>query len=126
MMDCRRTSSERQITQNGVGTVAQKTLTSQVYPLNGSGGANLLTSSTLGRDASNNVVVTLVVANAGGTAAQNVAIASAKIGAVSGTVYPASVASIAPAGTATFTITFPAASVGSHGTLSSLVVSRQL
>lgn len=101
--------------QNGVGTPAQQTLTVQVLPFNSTASASLLSNWVLSRDANNNVVATVVVANAGTTAEQNVAITSAKIGMVIGTVSPSEVASIASGSTATFKILFPAASVGASG-----------
>jgi hypothetical protein len=96
---------------NGVGSPAQQTLTLLVYPYSPTTPVNLLTSSVFTRDANNNEVATVVVANAGSSAAQNVTIASAKVDGIAGTISPASVASIGPASTATFTITFAAGSL---------------
>jgi hypothetical protein len=109
--------------QNAVGTPAQQTLTLEIYPTSTSASVNLVTSFQLSRDASNNVVATVVVANNGGTAAQDVAITSAKIGSVAGTISSAAVASIAPASTATFSVVFPAASMGAKGTAGVLTLS---
>ncbi len=104
---------------NAVGTPVPQTLTLQVYPYNPTTAVNLVASETFSRDSSNNVVATVIVANAGSSAAANVAITSAKIGSIAGTVAPASIASIPPATTAVFTITFPAASLGASGSPSS-------
>jgi hypothetical protein len=109
-------SSKVQITaQNAVGATAQQTLTLQIFQYNPTSPVNLVSNWALSRDASNNVIATVVVANGGSTAAQNVAITSAKIGTAAGTVSPSSVATIAPESTATFKIQFPAASIGSSG-----------
>jgi len=103
--------------QNGVGTPAQQTLTLVVFPGGTtSASIDLVSTFVLSRDANNDVVATVVVANSGTGTAQNVTITSAKIGAVVGTPTPAEVASIGPSSTATFTIVFPAASMGATGT----------
>ena len=112
--------------QNAVGTPAQQTLTLQIDPYNPgnpAGPVNLITSYVLSRDASHDVVATVVLVNNSATAAQNVTITSAKIGSVTGAISPSEVASIGPASTATFTIVFPAASVGASGSPSSLILS---
>jgi hypothetical protein len=96
---------------NGVGSPAQSNLTLLVYPYAPTTPVNLLTSYVFNRDANNNYVATVVVANSGSSTAQNVTIGSARLGGVSGTVAPASVASIGPASTATFTILYPAGSI---------------
>lgn len=59
---------------NGVGPGAQQALTLRIFPFNPATPVNLITSSVLSRDANNNVVATVVVANGGSAAAQNVAI----------------------------------------------------
>jgi hypothetical protein len=104
--------------QNGVGAPAGQTLTLLVFPNSPAAGVNLVTSSVLSRNANNDVVATVVVANNGAAAAQNVAITSATIGGVAGMISPTAVASIAPQSTATFTVIFPASSLGGPGTLS--------
>jgi len=110
--------------QNGVGTPAQQTLTLVVFPGGTtSASIDLVSTFVLSRDANNDVVATVVVANSGTGTAQNVTITSAKIGAVVGTPTPAEVASIGPSSTATFTIVFPAASMGATGTSSVLSLS---
>lgn len=82
----------------------------------------LITTQVLSRDGSNNLIATITIANAGKTAAQNVALTSVKIGTVAGSIAPASVPSIASGATATFTATFPAASVPGSGTASSISI----
>jgi hypothetical protein len=109
--------------QNGVGTPGQQTLTLQVLPANLSSSVSLLTNWVLSRDASNNVVATVVVTNDGLAAEQNVAITRATIGAASGAVAPSQVASIAPGATATFEILFPGASLGTSGSAGVLSLS---
>ncbi len=93
---------------NGVGAPVQRTLTLQVYPYAPTRAVQLLTASALTRDASNNYVATVVVANAGSELAQNVTIGTARLNGVAGTIAPATGVSIDAAGTATFTIQFPA------------------
>jgi hypothetical protein len=109
--------------QNGVGAPAGQTLTLVVFPNNPAAGVNLVSSSVLSRNANHDVVETVVVANNGSTAAQDVAITSAKIGGVAGVISPKAVASIAPQSTATFTAIFPASSLGGPGTLSVMTLS---
>jgi hypothetical protein len=96
---------------NGVGSPAQQALTLLVYPYSPTTAVNLLTSTVFTRDANNNEVATIVVANAGSATAQNVTFTSVKVDGVSGAVTPTSVASIGPASTATFTVTFAAGSL---------------
>jgi hypothetical protein len=96
---------------NGVGSAAQQTLTLLVYPYSPTTAVNLISSTVFTRDASNNEVATIVVANAGSSAAQNVTITSVKVDGVAGTAVPTSVASIGPASSATFTVTFAAGSL---------------
>jgi hypothetical protein len=109
--------------QNGVGGVARQTLTLQVLAYNPAAQVNLLSNWTLTRDSSNNVVATVVLANNGSVAAQNVTLTTAKIGTASGTVLPAVVPVIPAESTATFSIVFPAASVGAHGSAGVLTLS---
>jgi hypothetical protein len=101
--------------QNGVGSPAPQTLTLQVIPNNPTTAISLLSVWTLSRDASNNVIATIVVPNNGSQTAQNVSITSAKIGSVAGVVSPSAIASIPPESSATFRIQFPAASLGASG-----------
>lgn len=108
---------------NGVGAVAQQALTLQVFPFNSAAPVNLISNFALSRDPNNNVVATVVVANAGGVAAQNVAVTSARIGMVAGTVTPPSVPAIPSASSATFTITFPGSSLGAAGSANVLNLS---
>jgi hypothetical protein len=109
--------------QNAAGNPTSQTLTLLIYPSSTSASVNLISSFLLSRDASNNVVATVVVANNGAGTAQNVNLTSAKIGSVTGTISSASVGSIAPASAATFTIVFPAASLGATGTAGVLTFS---
>jgi hypothetical protein len=69
------------------------------------------------RDANNNIVVQLTLANAGDTAAANFVLTGAKIGSVSGTPLPQTIATIGPNSLAQATVTVPG-SVGAPGTLS--------
>jgi hypothetical protein len=82
----------------------------------------LIITQVLSRDASNNLVAAITIANAGSSTVQNVALTSVKIGTVAGTITPASVPSIASGATATFTATFPAGSVPGSGTASSISI----
>jgi hypothetical protein len=83
----------------------------------------LITTQVLSRDASNNLVATITIANAGSSTAQNVALTSVQIGTVkAGTITPASVASIGSGKSATFTATFPAASVPNSGTATNISI----
>lgn len=106
--------------QNGVGSGAVQALTLQVFPSNAATPVNLLSNSVFSRNANNDVVATVVIANTGSAEAQNVSITSARIGTISGVVLPPTVPSIASASSATFTIAFPGASLptaGSHNVL---------
>jgi hypothetical protein len=109
--------------QNGVGAIAHQTLTLQVLAHNPAPQVNLLSNWVLTRDSSNNVIATTVLANNGSVAAQNVMITTAKIGTASGTILPAQVPTIPAESTATFSIVFPAASVGAHGSAGVLTLS---
>lgn len=64
---------------NGNGTPALQNLTLQVYPAPTLAGINLLTNYVVSRDTANNVIVTVVVANTGRTAAQNVTLLTARL-----------------------------------------------
>jgi hypothetical protein len=110
-------------TQNGVGSPAQQTLTLQVLGYNPTAAISLLSMWTLSRDASNNVIATVVVPNNGSQTAENVSIAAAKIGSVAGVVSPSAVASIPAESSATFRIQFPAASLGTSGSPNVLTLS---
>jgi hypothetical protein len=107
---------------NAVGPTAQQNLTLQVYPYSPTTAVNLIASETFSRDASNNVVATVVVANGGSSAAQNVTLTSAKIGSVAGTVAPLSIGSIEAAGAGVFTVTFPGSSLGASGSPSTIAI----
>ncbi len=82
----------------------------------------LITTQVLSRDANNNVVATITVANAGSSTAQNVTLSSVKIGTVAGAITPPSVASIPSGATAVFTATFPAGSVPASGAPGSISI----
>jgi len=85
-----------------------------VIPYNPTAAVSLLSVWALSRDASNNVIASVVVANSGSQTAQNVSITSAAIGSVAG-VFPSAAASIAGGSSATFQIQFPGASLGASG-----------
>jgi hypothetical protein len=94
---------------NGVGSAAQQNLSLVVYPYAPTTAVNLLTGSAFARQSNNNQIATVVISNAGSSAATNVKITSAKLDSVAGIVLPpASVASIAPASSATFSVVFEA------------------
>jgi uncharacterized membrane protein len=93
---------------NGVGNQSQRTVTLIVYPYAPTTSVQMLTTSAVTRDQNNNIVATVVVANAGRDAAQNVALTSVRLNGVAGTITPPSVSSLAPASSATFTVQFPA------------------
>jgi hypothetical protein len=84
--------------------------------------AQLVVTSVLSRDASNNVVVQLRLANTGASAAANVLLTIVKVGVDSGTPLPQSIGTIDAGGSAQVTVTVPG-SVGPSGTASSLTVS---
>jgi hypothetical protein len=84
--------------------------------------AQIVVTKTLARNGSNQVVVTLNISNAGGTAAQNVQLTVGKINTTPGTTLPQSLGTVAAGGTVTATLTFPG-SVGTTGTLAALTVS---
>ena len=109
--------------QNGVGSPAPQTLTLQVIPNNPTTAVSLLSMWTLSRDASNNVIATVVVPNNGSQTAENVSITSAKIGSVAGVVSPSAIASIPAESSATFRIQFPAALLGTSGSPNVLILS---
>ncbi len=80
------------------------------------GPATLISTSTLARQSgTNNVLVTVTIANTGGSPATGVQVASARIGSLSAlTTLPLSVASIPAGGSSVVTLSFPSA-VGSAG-----------
>lgn len=73
--------------------------------------------SAIYRDANNNIVVQLTLANAGETAAANFVMTGAKIGSVSGTPLPQAIGTIGPNSLAQVTVKVPG-SVGAPRTLS--------
>jgi hypothetical protein len=102
------------ISQNGVGVNVQ-TLSLHVIPYSPTVLVSLLSVWALSRDASNNVIASVVIANNGAETAQNVSITSAKIGSVAGVATPSAAASIPAGSSATFQIQFPGASLGTSG-----------
>jgi sugar lactone lactonase YvrE len=80
------------------------------------GPATLVSTSTLTREpGTNNVRVTMTIANTGGSTATGVAVNTARIGAINAlTALPVSIANIPAGGTATVTLAFPP-SVGAAG-----------
>jgi hypothetical protein len=88
------------------------------------GPATLVITRTLARDPNNNdVLVTLTIANTGGSAATAVSLNSAKVGtAVTTTPLPLAVPDIAAGGSQSVTLRFAAGSVGSSGSVAVLSV----
>lgn len=109
---------------NGVGTPAQRTVTLVVYPYAPTTSVNLLTNSAITRSTENTFVATVVVSNNGRDAAQRVVLNTVRLNGVAGSVLPASVASIAPASSATFTVRFPSNVVPSTTNLLSITGSH--
>jgi hypothetical protein len=83
--------------------------------------ASLVVTKTMARVAGQ-VVVTLTIANNGGTAAQNVTLTAAKIGTTSGAPLPQSLGTIAAGASAQAVVNFPG-TVGAPGAAGSLTVS---
>jgi hypothetical protein len=108
---------------NAVGNPASQTLLLYVFPYSPAAPVDLTAESALARDSAKDVIATVVVANGGSAAAQNVALTAVKLGGVLGTVSPVAVASIGAASTAAFKVLFPAASVGASGSPSFLSIS---
>ncbi len=76
--------------------------------------ANLLTTASLVKNGDNSYTATVSVKNNGSGPAVNVVLTAATLGTPSGTPLPQSLGDIAPGGTATTTVNFPA-SAGSSG-----------
>jgi hypothetical protein len=102
---------------------ASKNVAINVLPVTSGGSpANLVVTRTLARSGGQ-VVATLTISNNGGSAAQNVALTTAKIGTVSPvTSLPQALGSIPAGGSVQTTLTFPG-TVGAAGASSSLSVS---
>jgi hypothetical protein len=101
---------------------AAKNVNINVLPASGGGTpASLVVTRTLARIA-DQVVVTLTIANNGGTAAQNVTLTAAKIGATSGTPVPQALGTIAAGGSVQAVVNVPG-TVGAPGTANTLTVS---
>jgi len=79
-------------------------------------GVSIIGISALYRDANNNILVQLTLANAGDTAAANFVLTGAKIGSVSGAPLPQPIGTIGPNSLAQVAVTGPG-SVGAPGTL---------
>jgi hypothetical protein len=77
--------------------------------------AKLVVTQTFSRNASNQVVASLKVANTGGAAAQNVTLTTAKIGTIVGTPLPKALGPIPAGGQIATTVTFPAAGIAAPG-----------
>ena len=82
----------------------------------------IIETKTLSRDASNNIVIQLNLANNGQIAAGNVVLTGLKIGGVSGTPLPQIIGGIAAGAVAQVTVTVPG-STGAPGAPSSLALS---
>ena len=95
---------------NGASASVQISVTAAIGP------ATLVLSDTLTRDSgTNNVIVTLTIANTGGSPATNVQVTSANIGStVTLTPLPLPVPDVPAGGSSTLVLTFPA-SVGTTG-----------
>lgn len=94
------------------GATASTTI-NVVAPAGGGTGTppNLILTNTLARGAGNVLVLTVTLANSGGTAAQNMTLTGAKIGTTAGTPLPQTIGTIAAGASVQTTVTFPA-SVG--------------
>jgi hypothetical protein len=110
--------------RNGVGALIQQNLTLQVLPYNPIAPVGVVSLWRLARDASNNVVATVVLANNGSQEARNVTISSVRLDGVTGTAVPGQFESIPAGSTGTFRVLFPAASVGRAGAAGVFSVSR--
>ena len=96
-------------------TVASKSVTINVDSTGSP--ATLVLTNTLSRDVNQNVLVTLTVANTGGSPATGLQLTSAKIGsAVTTTSLPQSIPNVPAGGSQSITISFAAGSVGASGT----------
>ncbi len=95
---------------------ASEGTTINVSPGTGTG-VLFIATSVLHRDANNNILVQLTLANAGDTAAASFVLTGVKIGSVSGTPLPQPIGTIGPNSLAQTTATVPG-SVGAPGTLS--------
>jgi hypothetical protein len=100
-------------------TPANASTTITVNP-GAAGPATLVVTSVLTRS-SGNATVQITVANTGGTAASNVVLTNAKVGADLGTPLPQNLGTIPSGGTAQTTVTVPG-SVGAPGAASSLAI----
>ena len=94
--------------------------TIDVIPVTAKGGQIVVTNA-LTRDATNNILVQLTLANVGQTIMSNVTLTSVKIGAVSGTPLPVAVGTIGPNTVQQVTVTVPN-SGGTAGAASSLAI----
>jgi hypothetical protein len=83
---------------------------------------NLVSTPVLSRDANFNLVVTLTVANAGISTAQNVTITSLNVGTSIAPGFPVNLGAMPSGAIVTYTTTLPASSVGAAGTGSSLTL----
>jgi len=109
-------------TESTVYTQASAATTIDVAPATGVTGPNLIVTKTMTRDGSGQVVVTLTIANSGGTAGQNVMLTAVKIGTTAGTPLPQSLGAINAGSSLQTTVIFPS-SIGVSGAASVLTVS---
>ncbi|BDC48951.1 hypothetical protein F183_A12670 [Bryobacterales bacterium F-183] len=84
--------------------------------------ANIITQRTLSRDANNNVVVTLTLANIGGTTANNASVRTLRIGTLSASLLPRGFGNIAANATASAVFVIPNSSSLATGTANTLTV----
>jgi hypothetical protein len=100
-------------------TTATKTVSINVAAPAASSAAKLVITRTVARTSSQ-IVVTVAIANTGGTAAQNVTLAAAKIGSTSATPLPQVLGTVAAGSTVSATLYFPgtAGAAGSTAALS--------
>ena len=102
-------------------TTANKNVAINVKPASSGGSpAQLVITKTMSRD-SGQIVVVLNVANAGGTAAANVQLTTAKLNTTAGTPLPQSLGAIAAGSSVSTTVRFPG-SVGASGVAAVLTV----
>ncbi len=96
------------------GAPVNQTLTLQVWPYNPTAPVNLLSTWALARDGAQ-VRATVVIANNGSQAAENVSLSTARIGTATASIFPGQLPSIPAGGTGTFYLTFPASALGPTG-----------
>lgn len=101
------------VADNAVGQPVASNLTLRILPYNPTQPVQITPGFVTQRNAAGNVVITVVLANGGSTAASNVAITSARLDGVAPTlITPPLQPSIPAADTATYTLTFPSTTAG--------------